>query len=447
MTAGPLALCASLAAQARPGERIEVLARRTASAMTRLDADGEAADQVADGWLVGVRSIAGGACGLAATNVLEPGSLGRALGAAREARRAAPRPWHPPPGGGPGPAAAPGDGPPAELARPGLAPLRRLAAEASEAAAAARAGRVTVTVGSTCRSVARCDSAGWSAAYAQHESQLHVRSARPGLDAVQGARIRPALAGIPVAEVIEEYLRCERHLAGPPAAAGRLDWVALSPLVVARMLSRLSQGFLRTARSPVAVGPRAAARLGSPAVTLIDDGRAEGGPAGSPFDDEGTPRRRTVLVREGVAQALLGSHEAGPTTGNATWAGWSEAVTVATTNCFLAPTGPAALADLLSRPGRGFVAEDLRGFRSGLDLASSNIEFELGGAVVRDGEQAGSARLAAAAPPGQFLRAFLQVCAGTEFYRIMGMYGGSWCLADGSLARGGPDARNGAARR
>jgi predicted Zn-dependent protease len=181
--------------------------------------------------------------------------------------------------------------------------------------------------------------------------------------------------------------------------------------------------------------PRQGRQLGSRAVTLIDDGRPDGGPAGSPFDDEGTPRRRNVLMGEGAVETLLGSHESGPTTGNASWAGWNSNVTVATTNCFLEPTCEETAAGLLRRPGTGFIAEEVRGFRSGIDLTSSCIEFELSGAIMRAGEQLGSGRVSVSSSPDQFLRTFLQVLPGIEFYRITGLYGGSWCLIDGSQAR------------
>ena len=434
MTGNPLMLCADLAAQARPGEWVEVFARRTRSArtsVTRLHRDSTVSDQLADGWLVGIRSVLGDDHGLACTNLLEPASLAASLASARGIRQLAPRPWSRELTQAAGSVPWPGEEPPESAPEAGLAALRGLAQEALQAQEVP--SPVVVTAGSTHRTVLRCDSAGGRAAYTQSEAQLHVRSASPGLDAGQEARIRPHPAQLPVPEVAAGYRRCLRNLSGAPTAVPALDWLALSPLVVARILGRLSRGLVR--QPGVAAELEPGRRLGSRAVTLIDDGRPDGGPAGSPFDDEGTARRRNVLLREGAVETLLGSREAGPTTGNASWAGWDSNVTVATTNCFLAPTCEETAVGALSRPGTGFIAEEVRGFRSGIDLTSSRIEFELGGAIVRDGEQLGSGRVPVSSRPDQFLTTFLQVLPGTEFYRITGLYGGSWCVIDGSRAR------------
>jgi predicted Zn-dependent protease len=436
MTENPLTLCADIAAQAGPGEWVEVFARRTRSARTsvaRLNPRSTASDQLADGWLVGVRSVLGNDYGVASTNLLEPASLVASLASARGIRRLAPRPWSREPApvaAGPGPWSC--EEPPEICPEAGLASLRRLAQEALQAEDVPTP--VVITAGRTHRTVLRCDSAGGRAAYTQSEAQLHVRSASPGLDAAQEARIRPHPDQLPVRQVAAGYSRCLRNLSGAPASVPTVDWLALSPLAVARIVSRLSRGLLR--RPGEATRELQQGRqLGSRAVTLIDDGRPDGGPAGSPFDDEGTRRRRNVLLRAGAVETLLGSHESGPTTGNASWAGWNSNVTVATTNCFLEPTCETTAADLLHRPGTGFIAEDVRGFRSGLDLASSRIEFELGGAVMRTGEQLGSGKVSVSSSPDQFLKTFLQVLPGIEFYRITGLYGGSWCVIDGSQAR------------
>jgi predicted Zn-dependent protease len=459
MNGEPELALACAAAQALHGEWVEVFARRTQTAMTRLSTGRPAHDQRADGWLVGVRSVRDGRYGLASANMVDPATLMATLARARDIRGAAPRPW--PRTGAAGPAGAAAAGPPTAAAppaagqaaaraaagagpgaacgppgrhepgQPELAPLRRLAGEASEAGLPAP---VTITAGSTHRTVVRCDSAGGCASYTQSEAQLHIRCARPDLDAAQAARIRQTVAGLPAAEIAADYLRCLANLSADPVPAPAMDWVALSPLVTARMLSRLSRAFLRLPGQQRAGGPGGPQQLGSPSLTLVDDGTVGGGPAGAPFDDEGTPRRRTVVLHEGRIQELLGSHEAGPTTGNAHWAGWDNEITVAPTNFFLQPTGERAAGDLAHLPGTGFIAEDVRGFRRGFDLASSRVEFELGGAVQQGGERKGSGRLAVSVPSGQFLGRFAEVFPGTEFYRITGIYGGSWCLIDGSVA-------------
>jgi PmbA protein len=45
--------------------------------------------------------------------------------------------------------------------------------------------------------------------------------------------------------------------------------------------------------------------IASPKVTLVDDGRREKGPGSRPFDGEGVPTRRTVLIDAGVCKNFL----------------------------------------------------------------------------------------------------------------------------------------------
>jgi PmbA protein len=45
--------------------------------------------------------------------------------------------------------------------------------------------------------------------------------------------------------------------------------------------------------------------LAHPDLTIIDDGRLEGGIAGGPFDDEGTPTQKTNIIKNGVLDSFL----------------------------------------------------------------------------------------------------------------------------------------------
>jgi predicted Zn-dependent protease len=432
MTTAPAALCEAAAAKAQPGERLEIFARRTRTIAARISASGALNDEIADGWLVGIRSVSGGQCGAAAANALDAGSLAETLEAARSARRSAPRAVRV--------AQSPASPEVAALV-PAPAPdgdaLPQLHAIAG---AAHRAGKlrepVSVTAGSTRRTVVRVDSSGWSGCYHQAEVQLHIRSAARGLDAAQGARIRRTLADLPVGDVVSELARSRRALAAPTATISTVDWILLSPLVVARIVSRISGAFLREGQQPGSWQPGTVVGTGRQVVRLVDDGTCAGSPAGAPFDDEGRPRRRSTLLAGGRVVTLLSGNETGLTTGSAQWSAWDGDITPATVACFMEPTTADDPAALAARPGNGFVAEDLRGFRGGLDLAGRRIEFELSGAISRGGRPAGSGRISVSATPGGFLGAFDSVLPGTEFYRINGLHGGSWCLLDGSVAHG-----------
>ena len=432
MTDEPAALCAAVVAEAGADERIEVFARRVRTTMTRLAPSDAVHDQVSDGWMIGVRSLVGDQLGLATGNVLDEQGLARILADARRARAEAPR-GHTaqdrgdtqPPTSGPA-RPVPDSSTPAQL--------RDIAAAAHRAAGTDRL--TTVTVGSTRRVVVHQDSAGRSELHEQTEAQLHIRSAVRGLDAGQGARIRSRLADLPVGDAVTEYTRSVSALTGPPAPAGRPDWILLSPLLVARIVGRISRAFLRSAHRAHPWEPGDVIGVGRQNLVLVDDAATHRGPGVIPVDDEGVPRRRTVLLDRGRVAGLLGCTGAGPSTGSAQWGGWDSEIAPATAACYLEPTSERALPEPERLPGNGFIAEDLRGFRGGLDFSTSRIECELTGVVMRDAQTVGTGRVAVSAAPGEFLGAFDEVLSGTEFYRIQGLHGGSWCLLNGSVVHG-----------
>lgn len=102
--------------------------------------------------------------------------------------------------------------------------------------------------------------------------------------------------------------RAAKPLGGRPLPTGRLT-VVLVPEVAAELLGQLAQ-----ALSAEAVGKgrsmfagRIGERIGSPLVTLIDQGNLVGGLASAPVDGEGVPTQRTVLLENGVLRGLLHS--------------------------------------------------------------------------------------------------------------------------------------------
>src|SRR5207237_8104702 len=50
---------------------------------------------------------------------------------------------------------------------------------------------------------------------------------------------------------------------------------------------------------------RRGSRIAAPAVTIVDDGLLPGALGSRPFDGEGLPTRRTVLVNQGVLESYL----------------------------------------------------------------------------------------------------------------------------------------------
>ncbi len=99
-------------------------------------------------------------------------------------------------------------------------------------------------------------------------------------------------------------------------------------------------------------------------ITVIDDGRLRGGLGSKPFDGEGLPTRRTLLVENGqLSSYLLDSYSARKlgmsSTGNAS-RGAGSAPTAAPTNVWLEP-GDLTLEQIIESTDRGFIATELIG--------------------------------------------------------------------------------------
>lgn len=141
--------------------------------------------------------------------------------------------------------------------------------------------------------------------------------------------------------------------------------------------------------------PRVAAMLplgrtvGPDCLTIGDDGHAEGLRGTLPYDDEGTPTRRTLLIQHGVVVGRLHSRETaarfGETpTGNARALSYRHPPIVRMTNTFVAH-GEDQLDDLLSGIDVGVYAGDVLNGRSHLDSYSYTAGY---GRMIRGGQLA-----------------------------------------------------------
>ncbi|MBK7947805.1 MAG: TldD/PmbA family protein [Deltaproteobacteria bacterium] len=104
--------------------------------------------------------------------------------------------------------------------------------------------------------------------------------------------------------------------------------------------------------------------IASEGVTIIDDGRLPGGLGSKPFDGEGLPTRRTVLVRNGrLSSWLLDCYSArklGQASTGSAARGTGSAPRVGTTNLWLEP-GEKTLEALVAELDRGLLVTELIG--------------------------------------------------------------------------------------
>jgi PmbA protein len=151
---------------------------------------------------------------------------------------------------------------------------------------------------------------------------------------------------------------------GRPVVLDRGEML-LAPAVSAAVIAGLSSLLL---------GPNASARarryrdrrgrIGSPLLTVIDDGRLPNGLLTAPVDGEGTATREVTLVEEGVfRQPLLawwqgGGHQV-RTSGCVARPGWRDLPRPAPTHLYLRPDPRVGAATLAASIGRGYHLVDV----------------------------------------------------------------------------------------
>lgn len=127
--------------------------------------------------------------------------------------------------------------------------------------------------------------------------------------------------------------------------------------------------------------------IASAVVTVVDDGRLSGGLGSRPFDGEGLPTRKTLVIDKGVLTNYLLDTYSGRKLGMASTGNASRSIgenpTVGTTNMFLSP-GPYSPEEILRSMKRGLLVTDLIGF--GVNLVSGDYSRGAVGFWVENGE-------------------------------------------------------------
>ena len=175
----------------------------------------------------------------------------------------------------------------------------------------------------------------------------------------------------------------------------------VAPSLLGVLLAGLSAEEVQKRRSLCA--DRIGQQGGAAGLRLVDDGRLVAGPGAAPFDGEGVPTGRTVLIEDGMLQCFLhntasAAREGGEvhSTGNARRGSFKSTPGISAHNLFLEP-GDLDQAGLLSRAGEGLLVQDVSGVHSGANPITGDFSVGVSGLLFRDGQLAEPVREATVA--------------------------------------------------
>ncbi len=182
-----------------------------------------------------------------------------------------------------------------------------------------------------------------------------------------------------------------------------------------------------------------AGRLGdavaSAALTLVDDGRAEGAPGAAPWDGEGVPTRRTEVIRAGTLASFLydstsARRDGVASTGNAARAGFKSAPSPAPSNLAFGSTGESR-EDVLGSVDRALLVQDFHGVHSGANPVSGDFSVGATGLLLEGGEPGRPIKeVTIAAPMLDVLRGIVAVASDLRWLPFGGSYGGATTLVE-----------------
>lgn len=168
-------------------------------------------------------------------------------------------------------------------------------------------------------------------------------------------------------------------------------------------------------------------------LTLIDDGTIAGAPGSSPWDDEGTPTRRTELIAGGVLTGFLydlvsARRDGVASTGNASRAGFKSAPGAAPSNLAFVSSGESR-ADVLKRAGDAFLVQDFHGVHAGANPVSGDFSVGATGRLLSGGELGRPVKeVTIAAPMLEILAGILAVADDRRWLPFGGSLGGATTL-------------------
>ncbi|MCD6362995.1 MAG: TldD/PmbA family protein [Synergistetes bacterium] len=164
-------------------------------------------------------------------------------------------------------------------------------------------------------------------------------------------------------------------------------------------------------------------RVASECVSIVDDGTLDGGIGSAPFDGEGFPTRRKMVIDRGVLMTYLhntytAAKDGVETTGNAV-RGYSSVPAVGSTNLFIMP-GERNSADILGDVKEGLYVLSVMGLHT-VNLISGDFSLGVSGLWIDNGEKVFPVRgMTIAGNLLEFFNSVEEVGNDLQFFRSVG---------------------------
>ena len=196
--------------------------------------------------------------------------------------------------------------------------------------------------------------------------------------------------GLDMAQVGREAARRAVAKLGAERTGTRRASLVLDPLVTASLLEALAPALHgdNVLKGKSLLGPRLGADVGGARLTLMDDGRLEGGDRSAPWDAEGVATRCTLLIEGGVLKGFLHSsytsvRMSSAPTGNAFRASFTTPPRIAPSTLYLQPTGQTAQS-LMAEAGDGILVTEVMGLHT-IDTISGDFSLGAAGNLIKGG--------------------------------------------------------------
>jgi len=136
------------------------------------------------------------------------------------------------------------------------------------------------------------------------------------------------------------------------------------------------------------LGKRMGQKIGSELVTLIDDGTLEKGVASEPFDGEGVPTQKRIIVDKGVLKGfmyntIIAKRAGVRSTGNAVRGGFTSLPEIGP-HQFTMAAGQAKLEDIIKATKVGLLVKEVTGY--GINPVNGNFSGGASGFWIEDGK-------------------------------------------------------------